>query len=333
MTSSGYDLSSQPDSEYLGPHGKIRYHKNERGIDICQYYWPATPGTQPKGILVLVHGHGGYLQFDWLKSQGLGRLCCYEGSLVARLNAAGFAVCGNDHRGAGRSGGLRCYCDCFQDYVGDVMQVARSCTTLGLPSFEPQLPLFLAGMSKGGCVALIAAIKEPAVFSGVICLAPMVSLEKVAKKGLNPYLRPLGALLSRLVPRARLLQASRNTLYPDLQEAYDKDPNCYHEPTRVRNAQEYLRATEWLTRHQGQLGAPLLVFHSEGDTMTDPEGSRRLVEQAKSTDKQFVAPPNMWHVLLKEPGHEQLELQILEWLDKRCTAPPQQQQQQQGQGQ
>ncbi len=49
----------------------------------------------------------------------------YEGSFVQQLNAAGFAVCGNDNRGAGRSGGLRCYCDSFNDYIDDVLDVAK----------------------------------------------------------------------------------------------------------------------------------------------------------------------------------------------------------------
>ncbi|GLC43766.1 hypothetical protein PLESTB_000905800 [Pleodorina starrii] len=315
------DLSTQPTEDYLGPHGSTRMHTNKSGMSICQYYWPAAPGTKPKGILVLAHGHGCYLQFDWLRSQGPGKHCVYEGSFVQQLNAAGYAVCGNDNRGAGRSSGLRCYCDSFDDYVSDLMDVARTCTTLGIASFEEGLPKFVSGMSKGGCVALTAALTEPAQFSGVVCLAPMVSLEKVAKKGLNPYLRPLGSLLSLLIPRAALLSTDRNTMYPDLQAAYDVDPNCYHFPTRVRNAQEYLKATERLVANQSKLRLPLLLFHAEGDTMTDPQGTKRLYEAAESPDKTFVSPPNMWHVLLKEPGHQEVERRILHWLDQRTEAP------------
>ncbi|KXZ55885.1 hypothetical protein GPECTOR_2g1436 [Gonium pectorale] len=313
------DLTSQPPEEYLGEHGSTRFHKNPLGIDICQYFWPAAPGVHPKGILVLAHGHGGYLCFDWLRPQGPNEHCVYAGSFVEALNAAGYAVAGNDDRGSGRSGGLRCYCDSFNDYVSDLLDVARSCTTLGIRSFNQGLPVFVCGMSRGGCVALTAALQEPSLFSGVICLAPMVSLEKVAKQGLNPYLRPVGSLLSWLIPAMPLLSTNRNTMYPDLQEAYDKDPNCYHEKTRVRNAQEYLRATEWLVSHQSELRLPLLLFHSDGDTQTDPEGTKRLYQEAQSTDKTFVSPPAMWHILLKEHGNEKIKQQVMEWLDARCT--------------
>ncbi len=45
--------------------------------------------------------------------------------------------------------------------------------------------------------------------------------------------------------------------------------------------QEYMRATEWLVANQARLKLPLLLFHSEGDTQTDPEGTKRLYEQAQ----------------------------------------------------
>lgn len=41
------------------------------------------------------------------------------------MNAEGYAVCGNDNRGAGRSSGLRCYCESFNEYVADLLELAR----------------------------------------------------------------------------------------------------------------------------------------------------------------------------------------------------------------
>lgn len=38
------------------------------------------------------------------------------------------------------------------------------------------------------------------LLSGIILLAPMLSLEKISKKGLNPYLKPVGSLLSAIAP-------------------------------------------------------------------------------------------------------------------------------------
>lgn len=68
------DLSTQPRDDYLGVDGCIRYYMNGRGITLCQYYWPCAPGAKPRGIMVLTHGHGSYLPFEWLKSQVSGSL-------------------------------------------------------------------------------------------------------------------------------------------------------------------------------------------------------------------------------------------------------------------
>lgn len=314
-----FNLSDVPDNLYLGPNGgTTQYRTNGRGLKICSYYWPSKGPA--KGILVLAHGHGCYLCFDYLRNQGAGLPTVYEGSFVQLLNEAGFAVCGHDNCGAGRSEGLRCYCDSFDDYVNDFVETARTCDTLGLPTFTPGLPKYALGMSKGGCVVLTSALKEPELFAGAIALAPMVSLEKVAKRGINPYLRPVGFILNRIIPTAAILAVNRNTMFPDLQKEYDDDPNCFHQSTRVRSAHEYMRATEWLVANQSRLQLPLLLFHSEGDTQTDPEGTKRLYEQAQSEDKTFIAPPGMWHILLKEKGNEQVKQQIVDWL-LRHTGP------------
>ena len=51
-------------------------------------------------------------------------------------------------------------------------------------------------------------------------MAPMLSLEKVSRKGINPIIRPLANLLSWLVPTAAIVATERNTLYHDIQASY-----------------------------------------------------------------------------------------------------------------
>ncbi|GIL47062.1 hypothetical protein Vafri_3890 [Volvox africanus] len=60
------------------------------------------------------------------------------------------------------------------------------------------------------------------------------------------------------------------------------------------------RIREWVALHQTQ-------------------NSPRAPLPPQSSDKTFISPPNMWHILLKEPGHEVVKMQILEWLDKRTV--------------
>ena len=82
-------------------------------------------------------------------------------------------------------------CPCLP-YLPSAVVLCR--TVRGQPGFPASAPMFIMGISMGGCVAVKACMhahteaSDP-VFSGCILCAPMCSLEKVAKKGLNAYLK------------------------------------------------------------------------------------------------------------------------------------------------
>lgn len=60
--------------------------------------------------------------------QNLGEPMQYEGSWAQMWNARGISLCGLDLQGCGRSEGkrgLRFFCESFDDYVADVLALAR----------------------------------------------------------------------------------------------------------------------------------------------------------------------------------------------------------------
>lgn len=69
-----------------------------------------------------------------------------------------------------------------------------------------------------------------------------------------------------------------------------------------------------------QVTLPFFVLHGEADTVTDPEVSRVLYDQAGSPDKKMKLYPGMWHGLtIGEPDQsvETVFADIIAWLDKR----------------
>jgi len=322
------DLTKQANEEFLGQRGQLVFITHDHGLKIANYFWPAAT-ERPRAILYIVHGHGSYLTHDYLASRGPGKLQVYTGSWVEALNNAGVSVSGVDFRGAGRSEGERCYASRFSDYVCDVVEHVKLSTTQGVPGFpDPAtqpLPQFMMGGSMGGCVAVTMAAQQAVPLSGLILLAPMLSLEKVSKKGLNPYLRPMGNLISSLFPKLPTAKVAKGKMFPELQREFDEDANNWTAPTRARNAMEYLAATQRLMAPGGleAVAAPFLLFHGLKDDMTDPDGSRALHARAKSTDKTIKLLPDSWHVLTKEPGvSKEVLSDILAWVSARCDAGP-----------
>lgn len=126
--------------EVMGDRGFLEFFENSQGLQLCSYYWPAQ---KPKGVVVLAHGHGSYIQVDWLKHRSgalgslysmylslrrssgwidgapargprlpkvdlracraLGEPHIYAGSWVERLNKAGYSCVGLDAQRWGKA--------------------------------------------------------------------------------------------------------------------------------------------------------------------------------------------------------------------------------------
>ena len=154
-----------------------------------------------------------------LLSQAAGAPPRYPASWAAAWAAAGFSVAGLDNRGCGLSDGprgLRCFVERFEDYVDDVISFAKAIQTQGGPGFAG-LPVFVVGVSLGGCIAVHAAERDPSLFRGVILLAPMLSIDAMAKRGVNRLLVAVAGALSALVPTLPVARMPGNNLHPELQ--------------------------------------------------------------------------------------------------------------------
>ena len=248
----------------------------------------------------------------------------YENSWAAYFNQQGIDVCGIDNQGCGGSDALyniRWYVDRFDDYVDDVLQYTRHVIDT-LPATErASAKVYIAGLSLGGCIALNCVMRDPALFKrgGLILMAPMISLEKISRRSPNKYMLPIARLLSYLVPTAPLVATEKNEVHPEIQEIWDRDPRTSQDAyTRVRSAYEYITACDRLMaalRAGGVLeGQRLLLFHSERDTMVDPEGSEALVALSASEDMTVRWVNDMWHVLTKEPGCDRVVREIASWM-------------------
>ena len=88
------------------------------------------------------------------------------------------------------------------------------------------------------------------------------------------------------------------------------------EKTRVRVASEYLRVTEHIMGNMKNITLPFVTFHSEGDTMVDPESSHELVKRASSDIKIHEDCPGSWHILINEPGNEKTLEKTIAFLDR-----------------
>ncbi|KAK9106594.1 hypothetical protein Syun_022605 [Stephania yunnanensis] len=97
------------------------------------------------------------------------------------------------------------------------------------------------------------------------------------------------------------------------------DPLVYTGAIRVRTGAEILRMTSYLQQHLSRVTTPFMVLHGTADTVTDPEASKKLYEEASSSDKSIKLYEGFLHDLLFEPERETIVNEIIYWLNSRVN--------------
>ena len=164
--------------------------------------------------------------FEFMKSSGVGVERKYDKSWIQELNKQGYSCCGMDVQSKGRSEGfkkLRTYFETFDDVVKDDFAFVSKMPELGGEAFKADLPVFPFAVSMGGARAAMLLLRNQSLFKAALFYAPMLSLERVSKQGLNPYLRPLVNMFNLFGPTWRVAKASKNEMFPDLQEEFSND--------------------------------------------------------------------------------------------------------------
>ncbi|XP_010540033.1 PREDICTED: monoglyceride lipase [Tarenaya hassleriana] len=269
-----------------------------RGDTLFTQSW--TPvSSKTRGVVVLLHGlneHSGRYS-DFAK----------------QLNGNGFKVYGIDWIGHGGSDGLHAYVPSLDYAVDDLKSYLEKVLTE-----NPGLPCFCFGHSTGGAIILKAMLdpKIEARISGIVLTSPAVGVQPS-----HPIYTVLAPIVSFLLPRYQVSVANKKGLPvsrdPQALIAKYSDPLVFTGSIRVRTGYEILRIAAYLQQNLDKVRVPFLVLHGTDDTVTDPEASQKLYDQASSSDKTIKLFDGLLHDLLFEPEREAVTGVITEWLNRR----------------
>jgi lysophospholipase len=132
-----------------------------------------------------------------LLSHGLGEHAGRYDRFATALAGEGISVYAPDHRGHGRSGGVRGHVARFGEYVDDFEAFRRHVE----PSIPAALPRVLLGHSMGGLIALRYLQTHPeAPFRAAVLSAPLLAAHVRAPR----WKTALAGTLSRVAPSLRL---------------------------------------------------------------------------------------------------------------------------------
>ncbi|MGE3286285.1 MAG: lysophospholipase [Pseudonocardia sp.] len=264
-----------------------------QGVGGVELFWQGwLPEGSPTAILLVAHGLG----------EHSGR---YR-TVVDALLPDGWAVYGLDHRGHGRSGGMRAHVEDYDHWLADFDTFRRA-----VVARHPGLPVFLLGHSMGGQIALAYALEHQDELAGLVLSAPALANTSVPR----PLQQALKAV-ARVAPtlRPKVLDLDKISKDPEIVAGYHADPYVFHGNATLGLTAALVRRFDDLPERARELRLPVLILHGTDDVLTDPAGSRRLEQTCGSPDRTVRYYDGLWHEIFHEPEREGPLGDLREWL-------------------
>lgn len=261
------------------------------------YYEAWLPPEDLKTILLVSHG--------WAEYSGR------YANLVNHFVPKGYAVYGLDHRGHGKSEGLRGYVERFSEYLDDLKTFYDI-----VHGKHADTKIFLIGHSMGGAIATAYTVRHQNELAGLILSGAVLKIPA----GQSPLLIAAARMLSILLPKMgvkRVLDASGISRDKSVVDAYVNDPLVYRGKIRARFAAEILKAVLELSNDMTSINIPILIMHGTADRLSDPQGSRMLFERVGSNDRTLKLYEGFYHEIFNEPDHLQVMSDVENWLTAR----------------
>lgn len=254
------------------------------------YLWP-TLQAQASGQLLIVPGLG--------EHGGRYRLC------AEFFRRAGFDVLAIDLIGHGRSPGPR---GCIASYLAllDELETALAWLT----GRNAQLPLLLWGHSMGGNLVINYLLRKSCLPQRAIASGPMLRATKPPSAAFLWLARQLERWLPNYTLKAPVRVEQCNS---DVRlQAASKSDKLFHKRLSLRLGAGLIDSGEWAIAHANHLRTPLLVAHSQRDTITSPDASVLFAQRAGQlcTLKLYAEPQ---HDLHRDIGCDQVLSDFAAW--------------------
>lgn len=255
----------------------------------------------PRGRVVIAHGYGEH-------GERYRHTACW-------LHREGWSVSALDHRGFGRSGGVRGDAHGIAGPVEDLTLFLRQerVYDAGQSSgSRPPMPQILLGHSFGGLVALLVLLWHPEVLDALIVSSPAVKLREVPM-----HLKALGRVLSWVAPHRPLdLPGDKSKVCsdPELVQRYQADPLCHHFVSAAFLG-AMLEGRREILDLGGELDRPILLLEAGQDTVTDPDGAEPLWSAVRPGLLERHRLDGFFHEVFHDLRRSEAERLAGQWLD------------------
>ncbi|OOB79842.1 MAG: hypothetical protein BEN18_02345 [Epulopiscium sp. Nuni2H_MBin001] len=266
----------------------------EGANELSIFYLRDIPQTA-KAIIIISHGfmeHSGrYIEF------------------AQQLVANGYGVCLMDHRGNGRSAGIKGDIDDFFDYVKDMKYLVTQLT-------KYKTPIFTYGHSMGGLITFLYGLKYPTDLCGQIYSSPALAPPRVY----NYFPAGFSQLLGENFPTFRIKRGGVNVAVKgrDYKRMFRED-KLVNKYATARFFDQFLRKGMLYAKNNApNYETACLFLMAEKDYVIPLQASNAVIANIPSFNKTIKVYPNCMHDLLHDDSKnvEQVIAAVLDWIQK-----------------
>lgn len=271
---------------------------NEATLKGC-YYREWTCGSEPKGIVLLVHG--------------LGEHCERYNKLGSVLNQAGYDLSSIDLPSHGRSDGKRGHIDAFSDFNKAVLQLHSL-----IRDAHPNTAIHLLGHSMGGLIASSVLLEHQDKFSSALLSGAAIQSPQEPPSWQVSLIRTI----AKFAPKLGMLALDASGISKDsaVVDDYMNDPLVNKGKLSAGFLSEMFATMNHVKDNAGTINLPLLIMHGSDDVMTAPAGSQLLYDTISSNDKSLKIYSGLLHEIFNEPEVDIVHFDVLNWLESHTPS-------------
>lgn len=254
------------------------------------------PDGTPAAIVIFVHG--------------VGEHCGRYHHVGEFLNRSGYALYALDHRGHGRSDGLRAYFPKFSQPVNDLAQYVEQ-----IAAENPGVPLVMMGHSMGSLLSLMYVLRHQERLAGWISSGSPLTVDEL----IDPVTMFAGRVLRAVIPTLPMVSLSGSDMTHDamFNEIGHYDPLNNHAGNPIATVAGIVLHGRELRKQLAAVRLPVLLLHGEADAVTPVSASHLIHERIGSVDKTLHIYAGMFHEILMEIDRQRVLDDLLAWLKAR----------------
>ncbi len=251
----------------------------------------------PKAVIILVHGMGGYS----------GRF--FEmGPYLARSRFQVYAI---EQRGHGESFSVKGHISNFKLYTQDLKALVEFAK-----KENPGKKVFIFGESMGGLITLDFSMHHQKLIDGIILQSPAIQ----DKLPMTPA-KKLSIFVSSIFDPMRLygsdFDAGMFTRDKVMAKRVDNDPLEVRKFT-AKFYQAILKTIIYVGMMPRRLKLPVFMQLAGHDLMISAEAAEKYFKKIRSKDKTLKWYPEMYHAIYADKDREIIFKDIIDWMNQRA---------------